>query len=103
MPNNDIPENFDVYGQLWLAVLSHAISDACLPVDPIPDNASEKLRRLYTDDQWVQKRARMWIESENVGVGSILWICGSLNLDVEAVRHEYRKRVREVRAATGRG
>lgn len=87
---SDIPE-FDVYGQLWLAVLALAIEDATSPAEPIPENGVPS--QLYTEDQWIQRRARLWIGSRSRETGSLEWICTMLNLNPEAIREEYSRRL----------
>jgi len=87
---NDLPE-YDVYGQLWLAVLALAVEDATSSVEPIPNEGRPS--ELYTEDQWIQRRARLWIDSKSREAGSLEWICTMLNINAEAVREEYTRRL----------
>lgn len=87
---NDLPE-LDVYGQLWLAVLALAVEDATSAVEPIPESSVPAA--LYTEDQWIQRRARLWIGSRSLETGSLEWICAMLNLNPEAIREEYSRRL----------
>lgn len=98
MRNSDLPESNE-YTQLWLAVVALAIEDAVAPVVEIPETGVRGL--TYTEDQWTQRRARLWLQSTESGVGSLEWICAVLGLSAEAIRDEYRRRL-EARAAGGR-
>lgn len=86
--------SYDVYGQLWLAVLGLAVEDASMDLqDEIPDSSTgARTVRTYTENQWLQRRARLWLASRDSKVGSLEWICTLLNLSPEAVRDEYRRR-----------
>jgi hypothetical protein len=86
--------NYDVYGQLWLAVLALAVEDACMDLqDEIPDSSTgARTVRTYTENQWLQRRARLWLDSRESSVGSMEWICTLLNLKPEAIRDEYKRR-----------
>jgi hypothetical protein len=95
MRNSDLPESNE-YVQLWLAVVALALEDATAPVDEIPEKGSKE--RTYTEDQWTQRRARLWLHSKESSTGSLEWICAVLGLSAEAVRDEYRRRL-EARAA----
>lgn len=92
---NDLP-SLDEYGQLWMAVLALAVEDATKPIEEIP--ACDPSRRTYSEDQWNQRRAVMWIQSRDTTVGSMEWICSILNLDPAAIRSEYQRRVRTRRS-----
>jgi hypothetical protein len=95
MRNSDLPESNE-YIQLWLAVVALALEDAVAAVDEIPETGSRGL--TYTEDQWTQRRARLWIQSKESSVGSLEWISAILGLSAEAIRDEYRRRL-EARAA----
>lgn len=85
---------YDVYGQLWLAVVALAVEDACLDRGDgeVPVHVEGRSVRTYTEQQWLRRRARLWLDSTESGVGSLEWICELLNLSAEAIRDEYRRR-----------
>lgn len=91
---NDLTQHLDVYGQLWLAVVALAVEDASMDLaEEIPETLPARSARTYTENQWIQRRARIWIEGASQGIGSLEWICVMLNLDAEAIREEVRRRL----------
>lgn len=98
MRNSDLPESNE-YIQLWLAVVALALEDAVAPVVEIPETGVRGF--TYTEDQWTQRRARLWLQSKESGAGSLEWICAVLGLNAEAIRDEYRRRLAAREAAGG--
>lgn len=92
---HDLPESNE-FVQLWLAVIALAVEDAVAPGIEIPETGERGI--TYTEDQWTQRRARLWINSTEQTPGSLNWICAVLNIDAEAIRNEYRRRL-QARAA----
>lgn len=91
---NDFTPNLDVYGHLWLAVVALAVEDASMDlIEEIPADIPSRSVRTYTENQWFQRRARIWISSRAKEVGSLEWICVMLNLDPEAIREEVNRRL----------
>jgi hypothetical protein len=90
---NDFTPNLDVFGHLWLAVLALAVEDASMDLEQIPPCIPPRSVRTYTENQWFQRRARIWINSTVKDVGSLEWICVMLNLDPEAIREEVNRRL----------
>lgn len=88
---NDLLESND-YVRLWLAVIALAIEDASSPVIEEAGNSPPGVP--YSEAQWDQRRAHLWLQNSEQSVGSLNWICSMLNLDAEAVRNEYKRRVR---------
>lgn len=95
MQNSDLPESNE-YIQLWLAVVALAVDDALSPVPEIPPTSRANV--CYSEDQWAQRRARLWLQSDESTVGSLNWICTMLNLRPEGVRDEFKRRL-QARAA----
>lgn len=79
--NFDLTPGLDAYGHLWMAVLRQAVDDATVPAQ-------------CRDHRKERGAARDWLKSDELTVGAVRWICRILNLDVEAVRHEYTRRIR---------
>lgn len=88
---NDLLESND-YVRLWLAVIALAIEDASSSVTENLEDSSPSIP--YSEAQWDQRRAHLWLRSSEHTVGSLNWICSMLNIDAEAVRNEYRRRTR---------
>lgn len=96
--------NYDCYSQLWLSVLLRAVEDASLVLGEakmhIHNLGCKRVRghivcdkRLPSEDHIAQKSAREWFVSASTSTGSLLWICSTLDIDVEVIRRELRKRV----------
>lgn len=87
----------DEYTQLWLAVIALAVEDATAPIHDIHTEGIKGF--TYTEEQWDKRRAHLWIQSKESGVGSLEWISTILGLSAEAIRDEYKRRL-EARAVT---
>jgi hypothetical protein len=81
------------YVQLWLAVIAQALDDALLEIGRSVPSEGGVPGVTYTEDQWTQRRARLWLSNDECGVGSLNWISTVLNLDAGAIRNEYRRRL----------
>ena len=57
------------YKKLWAAVLEQAVEDA----------------RKHTGSV-AMEQAHMWFRSDNVEVGSFLWICSFLDLESDSIK-----------------
>ena len=82
MPSSfDLTPGLDAYSHLWMAVLRQAIDDATM-VATAEESAFERAS------------ARRWLRAQGSDVGSLQWICDVLNLKIELIRSEFRRRCR---------
>jgi hypothetical protein len=84
----DITPTLDAYGTLWLAVLRQAIDDATTTVRGTTSEAEAVIEK---------RKAKKWLASEADRVGSATWICDVLDIPVDYVRKEFRRRKRRRR------
>jgi hypothetical protein len=83
--------------ELWAVVLIQAIKDCYGLIQKAP----------YVEREKIQAHAKLWINNlEEVGVGSFIWICQTLNIDANYLResifkHKFQAREMLARAVKG--
>ena len=68
LPPNELQDILSCV-QLWAAVLKSAVQD------------------VWSSEPTARARAKAWFRSDATTVGSVNWICDSLNLEVEDIRN----------------
>lgn len=66
--------------RLWAAVLANACRDLVNPVNPGPSQYRVQYRRE------AKQKALDWFRSENLHIGSYLWVCAVLDIHPQPLR-----------------
>lgn len=82
-PNNfDVTPRLDGYSHLWMEVLRQALDDATA-------------RRTSAETAVETRLARRWLNEDGAQIGSLRWICDVLNISIDVIRKEFRRRSRQ--------
>jgi hypothetical protein len=69
----------DAYGHLWMAVLRQAMDDATMHTGS-------------REAAVARSAARQWLRSQEDGVGTVQWICDTLNIRMDILLREFQRR-----------